>query len=64
MTATAIRLGEEMAAQWRTAADAGNPAGPLYTAGVFAEADIIAMELTLTAQGCSACTGSHTIDCC
>jgi len=61
---TAIELAERTAARWRTTADDSNPAGPLYSAGVFAEADIVAPEWALSLRGCSACTGSHTIDCC
>jgi Family of unknown function (DUF6229) len=64
MPGTAIHLAEQTAADWRSTAGPDNPAGPLYTAGMFAEADIIATELSLTRNGCSACTASHTSECC
>ena len=64
MTTATIDIAEETAARWRTTADADNPAGPLYSAGIFAEADIIAVEAMLTLHGCSACTASSTSECC
>jgi Family of unknown function (DUF6229) len=64
MTAMAIELARETAANWRTTADDSNPAGPLYSGGAFAEADIVAQEWIVTMHGCSACTASHTTDCC
>jgi hypothetical protein len=64
MTAMTIGLAEETAAKWRTTADESNPAGPLYSGGVFAEADIVAREFIVTLNGCSACTASHTSECC
>lgn len=64
MTTMAIELAEETAAKWRTTADDSNPAGPLYSGGVFAEADIVATEFIVTLHGCSACTASHTSECC
>jgi hypothetical protein len=56
--------GEGLAMRWRDAADADNPAGPLYAAGEFAEADIVAGPDVVTLHGCSACTASRNIDCC
>jgi Family of unknown function (DUF6229) len=64
MTAMAIELAEETAARWRTTADDSNPAGPLYSGGAFAEADIVAQERMSTLHGCSACTASATSECC
>jgi Family of unknown function (DUF6229) len=64
MPGTATYLAEQTVAEWRTAAGPDNPAGPLYAAGIFAEADIIATELILTRGTCSACTASHTGECC
>ena len=33
--------GAKLAADWRRAVGAGNPAGPLYACGEFAEAEIV-----------------------
>ena len=57
--------GEELVAQWRNGGGQDNPAGPLFAAGKFAEADIVnAPGFIPTRQGCSLCTGSFTISCC
>jgi hypothetical protein len=56
--------GAGLATRWRDTADADNPAGPLYAAGEFAEADIVAGPDAGTNLGCSACTASRGIDCC
>jgi hypothetical protein len=64
MTAMTTGLAEETAAKWRTTADDSNPAGPLYSSGVFAEADIVAQEFIVTLHGCSACSASGTGECC
>jgi hypothetical protein len=54
--------------QWRQEAGEANPAGPLYSSGKFAEADIasVAEPCTLPSTGghCSICTGSGRIACC
>ena len=64
MTAMTIELAEETAAKWRTIADDSNPAGPLYSGGAFAEADIVAKEWVVTLHGCSACSASGAGECC
>ncbi|MFC4764378.1 DUF6229 family protein [Dyella koreensis] len=53
-------------AQLRNEADEHNPAGPLFTGGQFAEAEITSEMSSLTTfGGCgTACTGSHTRYCC
>lgn len=55
-------------AQWRNSADAGNPAGPLFVSGEYAEADIVSDKqraTMFTLCGCgTACTGSQTLQCC
>ncbi|MDH5822863.1 DUF6229 family protein [Luteimonas sp. RD2P54] len=55
-------------AQWRNDADAGNPAGPLFISGEYAEADIVSEKQRatfFTLCGCgTACTGSQTRQCC
>ena len=59
---------DEIIAGWRNTAGAGNPAGPLYAAGKFAEADIIAPDMLATFARCSAggtvCTAWRTMACC
>jgi hypothetical protein len=52
----------ELVAQWRNG-EQDNPAGPLFAAGEFAEADI----LNATADfytWCSGCSGSYGHPCC
>ena len=60
-----------LAAQWRSDADAGNPAGPLFSGGEFAVSDIIsATDLMSTTPACetthcgTACSGSAGQLCC
>lgn len=47
--------------QWRNGGQ-NSPAGPLFAAGEFAQADITNATGKMT--GCCLCTGSHTIQCC
>lgn len=55
----------DLAAQWRDAVDAGNPAGGLFAAGEFAESDIVGEVNRNTLGGCgTVCTGSATRYCC
>jgi Family of unknown function (DUF6229) len=55
----------DVVTQWRTSADSSNPAGPLFTSGAFAEADIVSETNVRTVGGCgTACTGSRTRYCC
>jgi hypothetical protein len=63
MTVMEIRAAEQTAELWRTTEGPGNPAGPLYSSGVFAEPDIMEAEASYT-QHCSGCTASHTVFCC
>ena len=52
---------EELVAQWRTN-EQDNPAGPLFAAGEFAEADIVNATHGLTCG--TACSGSLHHPCC
>jgi len=52
--------GAELVAQWRNGGD--SPAGPLFAAGQFAEADIVNVTFALTEY--SSCSGSLTHPCC
>ena len=53
--------GAKLVAHWRNGGD--SPAGPLYAAGQFAEADIVSPTFEQT-YGYSACSGSLTHPCC
>ena len=72
MSTAMVETAEEVIARWRTSSDGDNPAGPLYAAGAFAEADIAAPDMTDTIQVCStycsavgtACTASIGHLCC
>ncbi len=63
MIAMDIEVAERTAEEWRTAEGPGNPAGPLYASGIFAEPDIMEAEASYT-FGCSACTASQHVFCC
>ena len=52
----------EMVAQWRNH-EQDNPAGPLFAAGEFAEADIVNATSEFITR-CSACSGSAGHPCC
>lgn len=58
--------GVEVVAQWRISAEFGNPAGPLFAAGEFAEADIVCItsEYSFGCTRCSPCSGCVTHPCC
>ena len=53
----------ELVAQWRNGQEQNSPAGPLFAAGEFAEADIVNATAEIT-YGCSGCSGSYTHPCC
>ncbi|MBS2539151.1 hypothetical protein KGQ20_41025 [Catenulispora sp. NF23] len=50
--------------EWLTADDPDSPAGPLFTGGKYAEADIIGAVVVLTRGTCSSCTASRGGQCC
>lgn len=54
---------QNLVAQWRNS-DIENPAGPLFIAGEYAEADISTEGWVWTAQCGTACSGSVTRYCC
>jgi hypothetical protein len=62
MSIDQIDRGLELAAQWRSGAGPDNPAGPLFTAGQYAQGDLTQRMTTVTK--CSACTASRTKVCC
>jgi hypothetical protein len=54
--------GPELVAHWRNSEAQGNPAGPLFASGQFAEADIVNATAEITCG--TACSGSVTRPCC
>ena len=52
----------ELVAQWRNYGERDNPAGPLFVAGEFAEADIVNATPGWTCG--TYCTGSVQAQCC
>jgi hypothetical protein len=54
--------GAELVAQWRDHGNDDNPAGPLFAAGEFAEADIVNATSAVTCG--TYCTGSIRVQCC
>lgn len=54
--------GAELVARWRNGSN-NSPAGPLFAAGEFAQADIINAGFGPTTSY-SICTGSDTVQCC
>ncbi len=57
-----IQDGAELVAQWRTQGNQDNPAGPLFAAGEFAEADIVNATPKITCG--TVCSGSVGHPCC
>ena len=55
--------GAELVAQWRNHGEQDNPAGPLFAAGEFAEADIVNATSDFATCG-TYCTGSVRVQCC
>jgi hypothetical protein len=55
---------QEISARWRIQAGLDNPAGPLFTGGKNAEADIVCETGTLSGKCGTACTGSGNYQCC
>jgi hypothetical protein len=52
----------DLVAQWRSGEKQDSPAGPLFAAGEFAEADIV--NATARDTNVSICSGSFTVSCC
>lgn len=64
MSEEAQRQAEELVARWRSSAGGDNPAGPLFTSGEHAEADILgAIGPAFTPCG-TTCTRSRRRHCC
>jgi hypothetical protein len=64
-TSDVLENAEKIVLEWLAADEDGDsPAGPLFTGGKFAEADIIGASLIETRGTCSSCTASRTTFCC
>lgn len=63
-TSDVIENAEKIVLEWLAADEEDSPAGPLFTGGKFAEADIIGASLIETRGTCSSCTASRTSFCC
>jgi uncharacterized protein DUF6229 len=58
-------IGEELVARWRNGGEQNNPAGPLFVAGEFAEADITNSCGSCGMYTCGTnCSGSGICFCC
>ena len=55
---------DQIVAEWLSSAEADSPAGPLFTGGKYAEADIIGAAIRETRGTCSSCTASRGGQCC
>ena len=53
----------QLVSHWRNQENDDNPAGPLYAAGEFAEADIVNANSEFITR-CSGCSGSAGHPCC
>jgi hypothetical protein len=63
-TSTVLDNAEKIVLDWLSAADDLSPAGPLFTGGKFAEADIVGATIRETRGTCSSCTASRGSYCC
>ena len=54
---------DRIVSEWLSS-DADSPAGPLFTGGKYAEADIIGAVIRETRGTCSSCTASRGSFCC
>lgn len=61
---TVLERTERILNTWLVAADDDSPAGPLFTGGKYAEADIIGAVIRETRGTCSSCTASRGTQCC
>lgn len=53
-----LEIKSDLAAQWRISAGESNPAGTLFSAGKFAEADMLDTEMSYTWSNCCQGCGS------
>ncbi|MBW8803891.1 MAG: hypothetical protein AUG49_02055 [Catenulispora sp. 13_1_20CM_3_70_7] len=55
---------DQIIADWLASADGDSPAGPLFTGGQYAEAEIVGAAIIETRGTCSSCTASRGSYCC
>ncbi|MBC7577873.1 MAG: hypothetical protein H7312_11020 [Tardiphaga sp.] len=55
---------DALIAQWRADAGESNPAGPLFSGGEYAEADIVGDIVNMTNQCGTGCSASRKQYCC
>lgn len=55
---------ESVISSWLNSGDDESPAGPLFTGGKYAEADIVGAIIRETRGTCSSCTASRGTQCC
>lgn len=55
---------DSVISSWLSSGDDESPAGPLFTGGKYAEADIIGAIIRETRGTCSSCTASRGSQCC
>ena len=55
---------DQTIASWRSGTDSASPAGPLFTSGKYAEAEITMTGRVGTGRCGSDCSGSATAQCC
>jgi hypothetical protein len=63
-TSDVLESAEKIVMEWLCSVDGDSPAGPLFTGGKFAEADIIGASWIETRGTCSSCTASRGSYCC
>jgi hypothetical protein len=64
MSLDEIARGQELVAAWRSGTGPDNPAGPLFMAGRYAQADVAQRTGPPTGRCGTACTYSRTRYCC
>jgi hypothetical protein len=64
MTVDEATRAADLVRAWRTSAGADNPAGPLFAAGDYAEADIIVATWPISGRCGTGCSASATRHCC
>lgn len=61
---TELERAQQEVAAWRRSAGADNPAGPLFSGGEFAEAEIVLATIGGSGRCGTACSASATRHCC
>ena len=64
MPKTEVLDTDSLIGAWLSTDDDESPAGPLFTGGKYAEADIIGAIIRETRGTCSSCTSSRGLPCC